>query len=761
MKHYRRTLSLVAVWILVALLPLSAENTKKAKKRARISDYVNLSYSLQPGDILSYAQVFEVNNELLDDSSVRYGARLEWQIKLAVLSRDGNISHVVAQYNKTKTEIQNRPELEKKLGRKKTEDLLAPFEQSEEITVRYLVMDELGNILNHSYSVNDTVSCVVSSMLRLFHLPGIPLWAGSSYSVNEELALEVLYSGETMDNGRPFHAFTGSHPSGRVQMFIDKELGVPAKLEYESSYIATGQKRWERNIVLFGEKKRIAWNEAWSDKTLNRALVLGALSRTELVCDREVIRSFLESDQVLSQNLSAAYCGLRGLPAGLDSKPLLKAKNPLIRFNTAKAVFKETGDAAPMTALQNDSDPAIRRRAANFLERSTYLLPADRHPQYAALQSWFYTGGPVPTDVLEDMASLHKILNFLKPQNDHIFGVYKNFIPDETGQDNLLHPYYIRLPEDYDPSEVYPMLVYLGVGDGRADYAFGSIYHGLRKIRRLSNYILLVPQAHGKWWEASQEGVIRTVLSSVKKSYSIDSNQVFLAGSSNGGMGTIFFGTRLADSFAGLASNMGYPVVDRLFLNQPQNLSLLKNLLNSKIFLSHGAADDVVTPEGDRLAFDLLKKNGAQVVYKEISDKKHDIEIQEVLGRIIHVFENWKRNPYPKSLEFITEDPGYMKSYWLEIVEYGSLPATVKAVVRGNTIEIESSGVRRLQFFLDEKLVDLSKEIIIRIRGKDAFRGIVKSSSDAILLSVKKAEDALLSYCASVEIDLDDLESPA
>jgi hypothetical protein len=217
-------------------------------------------------------------------------------------------------------------------------------------------------------------------------------------------------------------------------------------------------------------------------------------------------------------------------------------------------------------------------------------------------------------------------------------------------------------------------------------------------------------------------------------------------------MGTIYFGTRLPDRFAALGANMGYPVVDRRFLEEPQNLDILQNLNNAKVFLSHGAADRRVTPEGDRTAADILRKADGQVVLREMVGKKHNIDIREVIGGMLDVFESERRNPYPRRIDFVMSDPAYARCFWVEIESASAPTPQVHAVVRGNTIEVRTDGVARLRIYLDEGLVDLSKEVVALVNGREAFRGLVRPSTADLLLSLKKTEDAQEAYGASIEV---------
>jgi hypothetical protein len=738
---------------LIVLLLLSFASASAASVRVRgvaAAAPTGLRYSFPVGDVLVYSRVFDTENRPVGSPEAVYSIHEEWLIEAAVVQRTGGTAGLAVQSTRTAFKVTGRRALERAVGGDDTDNLLAPFERAETRSVRYLLIDEMGRSLNRSYSIQDAASFVVASMKEIFSLPSQPIWEGWSVVTEGATPLEVIYEGLQGANADVRHVFRGRHPSGEVRLEIDGGLAIPSRFEYAAEYEAAGERRCERNTVVFRGLKKDGWANWGTDPYVDRALVLGAIARSGLSCPRGIIKAFLDDGDEQKQNLAAAYCALRGIPDGLNMRGYLEARNPLVRFDAAKALFKFAADARPLIAKMRDSESFVRRRAAAFFSRSTDILPADRRPMFWALQNWMYEGGDLPDEFRADEGELHDLLRFLKPPNEAVGGCYREFLPGSGPDDQ--HPYYLSLPVDYDPAETFPMIVYLGMGDGRGDYAFQSVYNGLRAAGALSRFILLVPQAHGKWWDESVEPVVNRVLAAALKSLSIDTNQVYLAGSSNGGMGTIYFGTRLPDRFAALGANMGYPVVDRRFLEEPQNLDILQNLNNAKVFLSHGAADRRVTPEGDRTAADILRKADGQVVLREMVGKKHNIDIREVIGGMLDVFESERRNPYPRRIDFVMSDPAYARCFWVEIESASAPTPQVHAVVRGNTIEVRTDGVARLRIYLDEGLVDLSKEVVALVNGREAFRGLVRPSTADLLLSLKKTEDAQEAYGASIEV---------
>ena len=87
-------------------------------------------------------------------------------------------------------------------------------------------------------------------------------------------------------------------------------------------------------------------------------------------------------------------------------------------------------------------------------------------------------------------------------------------------------------------------------------------------------------------------------------------------------------------------------------------------------------------------------------------------------------------------------------------MEYAALPAHVAARILGNTVDVDSVGVREMRLALDDNLVDLSKPVVVRINGKELFRGSLHASAQGLLWSAKERMDAQLGYGVTLDLDV-------
>jgi len=277
----------------------------------------------------------------------------------------------------------------------------------------------------------------------------------------------------------------------------------------------------------------------------------------------------------------------------------------------------------------------------------------------------------------------------------------------------------------------------------------------LKENHDLPKYVLLVPQAQGYWWEEEIEQVFSNLLQKILKDFSLDTNRIYIAGVSNGGMGGFFYSTHHPYRFAAMASLMGFPVIKHRPPQSKEDAKVLKNLRNTAVYLVHGEKDDKVDPGGDRMAYQMLSRLNFTIEYKELPGRGHDIGFNEFEPELIGWFQSHQRNSRPQEVELIMNYPKYNRSYWIQVNKTKKLPAEVFGEIKGNTVEIKTSRVLNLTVFLDEELVDFTKEVIIRINKKLVYKGKISSDADMLLKSARENRDAQLSHSVSLDFALD------
>lgn len=216
--------------------------------------------------------------------------------------------------------------------------------------------------------------------------------------------------------------------------------------------------------------------------------------------------------------------------------------------------------------------------------------------------------------------------------------LFKRFAFIQSG-DTL--PYRMLLPENYDSSKAYPLIVFLhGRGESGRDNE-KQLTHGaalfLRdSIREKYPVIVVFPQcAASSYWSnvqtvADEKGKrtfyfvpdgepsvsMRLLLSftdHLLQQYPIKKDQVYAMGLSMGGMGTFELVRRKPGVFAAAAPICGGA--------HPATAAGMKK---TKWWIFHGAKDDVVLPEYSEKMYKALQKAGASVKFTLYPDTNHN-----------------------------------------------------------------------------------------------------------------------------------------
>ena len=238
------------------------------------------------------------------------------------------------------------------------------------------------------------------------------------------------------------------------------------------------------------------------------------------------------------------------------------------------------------------------------------------------------------------------------------------------------------------------------------------------------------------------------IIAELKRTYNIDTNQIYLAGHSMGGGGTWSIGTHYADIFAAISPMAG-------MASESKGSIPIANLKNTPVWFYHSIDDPRVPVEPDRQTAKLLKeykeKYGPyEYIYKEYTDIGHGLP-KEGLASIWKWMFSKKRSPYPKLVIWEPSRPYKKIFYWLKADEpnYGQ---RLEAKIEGNKISITST-VPALTIFLNEKLVDLSKPVIVERDGEAKFNGNVGYSLSALIETIADKNDPEMYFTSRIKIE--------
>lgn len=192
--------------------------------------------------------------------------------------------------------------------------------------------------------------------------------------------------------------------------------------------------------------------------------------------------------------------------------------------------------------------------------------------------------------------------------------------------------YSLYVPENYDPSRRWPLIIALHGGHGRGD---DYLLTWLRPAKS-KGYVVLSPKSLDQTWSLMQPGVdIRSILSMIEElldEYTIDTSRLFATGLSDGGTFSFALGLSCPKLFAGIAPIAAAGELVALF-----NLEQSKTL---PVFMVHGAQDFIFPVAMARRTHTLLTESGFNVIYKELPEWGHayTYAINETL--VLPWFEN-------------------------------------------------------------------------------------------------------------------------
>ncbi len=404
---------------------------------------------------------------------------------------------------------------------------------------------------------------------------------------------------------------------------------------------------------------------------------------------------------------------------------------------------------------------------------SAIFVLALARPQSAGEDLWKLLDDPrAPAESLKaaagsDPAKLADHLRRGRPLVPAAPGEIKERLSDAFGGETDL---WIVVPRGYSEEKPSGVLIVLHGLGGNGSQAKDL----LAEFAQEHNFILVCPTAQKEpptapnedsadltaalfkhWWCYREGGFPLAALSLVKRRYAVDENRVILSGASMGGFGTWNIGLRYPDRFAGLMPVCGGISRTEFAGGRDARMrKVLLNAFNTPVYFIHGDADEVVPVVPERWTRDDLKSLGCPAVYVEVPKGRHDLRRE--WPDLRKALEPWLaarvRNPHPAEVKHHAIGSYSPLSYWVRIAEFSGASAEVKASIRGQTIDFSSTGAKKVTFYLDEKLIDLSKPVRVTSGGRKLLERKVLPSVEAVLESWRAREDRELLYSASVTV---------
>lgn len=351
--------------------------------------------------------------------------------------------------------------------------------------------------------------------------------------------------------------------------------------------------------------------------------------------------------------------------------------------------------------------------------------------------------------------------------------------------DALTVPFLVHIPKGYNPKQKNPLYVYLhGAIVNRTGFVPPQYVIGQSEIKIMDkaieqNAFVIYPFGRKDFGWLYQQLAFETILKEityVKSLYNINDSKVYIGGHSNGGSGAFWFATNQPSSFAGF---FGLNYLPKVYSSNTP----LVNLKNNAPFIGVSGTEDPVFPLATvNGIYNFAIANGAN--WQNFAKKgNHGLPFasKESINFIFDMLATKTRNPFPKKIEWETDNVKNGRNAWIEITQLDTLAekaswhmvlnptltqngktgivdfnknksGAIKATVEGNQINIETSRVKSIRLYISPDMFDLSKQVKITINNKDFLNMKLDVDKQIVLDEFLKTKDR--DFIVANKIDL-------
>ncbi|MDU1890207.1 MAG: alpha/beta hydrolase [Dysgonomonas sp.] len=272
------------------------------------------------------------------------------------------------------------------------------------------------------------------------------------------------------------------------------------------------------------------------------------------------------------------------------------------------------------------------------------------------------------------------------------------------------------------------------------------------KLYKPEEGLVIAPRAPwddwNMWFRPEIDGFFDDLIHLAIAMENVNPDKVYLLGYSAGGDGLYRMAPRMADRWAASSMMAGHP-----------GDASQVNLRNLPFMIWMGEKDGAYDRNkwaatiGQRL--DSLQANDPAGYIHEthiVKDKGHWMELADAAA--IPWMAKYERNPYPDRIVWLQEKVIHPFFYWLGVSK-DEAKAGMKAVVTrsGNTITILENDYNELTVFLNDKMFDLNKPVIVKYRGKEIFNKKVARSIYNIEKNLNDRKDVRYMFPAKLVVE--------
>lgn len=309
-----------------------------------------------------------------------------------------------------------------------------------------------------------------------------------------------------------------------------------------------------------------------------------------------------------------------------------------------------------------------------------------------------------------------------------------------TRNDQTVQPFYVHLPEAYDPSEQWPLIVFLhGYVPSITVLDPWVLSDEVCKIAERNGAILAIPYGRRNTdFQGVGEVDIFRVIEEMHRIFSIDDDRIHLSGVSMGGMGAWNMALRHPGVFAATTPISGQTDMFRWWGWNPLEMTPFKRFLvewdnpeemainarGQQIFVQHGERDNLIPVVESRSMVAKVRSLGLPIHYYEFTGEGHYIYWDTAC------YQNawgWSRDRSversPERVTFRCFSLQYNRAFWIivdSLSKWGT-PATVDArvVADGTGLVIDTENVAALSIDLTTcPIAEGLEEVAITLNGE-------------------------------------------
>jgi len=248
-------------------------------------------------------------------------------------------------------------------------------------------------------------------------------------------------------------------------------------------------------------------------------------------------------------------------------------------------------------------------------------------------------------------------------------------------QDGLDHAYVVHIPETYDPTQPYPVRVYLHGGIMRPLSEDGVWWRNQDPFVR-SDSIVVFPASWPEsiWWQDSQVENLGGLLNDLKRIYNVDENRAYLLGMSDGATGAFYHAFKATTPWAAFLPFHGHPGVLANPSSDVDGEMHVTNLRNKPFLIVNGGQDRLYPLESVSPFIELFETAEVPIDFRGLPDAGHNMQWWPDLSPGIDAFvASAPRQPLPDQLSWETENAElFNRAHWLMIDELGPVDGESK-----------------------------------------------------------------------------------